>query len=70
MICTAYKYHLAEQIEENEMGVKWHIWGRGEVYLGFWGKPERKRRLGRPRHVWEDNSKIDLQEVGWGHGLG
>jgi len=31
------------------------------------GKPEGKRPLGRPRHRWEDNSKIDLQEVGRGY---
>jgi hypothetical protein len=30
------------------------------------GKPERKRPLGRPRHRWEDNIKMDLQEVGGG----
>jgi len=28
------------------------------------GKPEGKRPLGRPRHRWEDNMKMDLQEVG------
>ena len=28
------------------------------------GKPEGKRLLGRPRHRWEDNIKMDLQEVG------
>ena len=28
------------------------------------GKPEGKRPLGRPRHRWEYNIKIDLQEVG------
>jgi hypothetical protein len=27
-------------------------------------KPEEKRPLGRPRHRWEDNIKVDLQEVG------
>ena len=27
------------------------------------GKPEGKRPLGRPRRRWEDNAKIDLQEV-------
>jgi hypothetical protein len=27
------------------------------------GKPEEKRPLGRPRHRWEDNIKLDLQEV-------
>ena len=28
------------------------------------GKPEGQRPLGRPRHRWEDNIKMDLQEVG------
>ena len=30
------------------------------------GKPEGKKPLGRPRRRWEDNVKIDLQEVGYG----
>jgi hypothetical protein len=29
-------------------------------------KPEGKRPLGRPRHRWEDNIKMDLREIGWG----
>ena len=29
------------------------------------GKPEGKRPLGRTRHSWEDNNKMDLQEVRW-----
>jgi hypothetical protein len=33
------------------------------------GKPEGKRQLGRPSRKWEDNIKIDLQEVGCG-GMG
>jgi hypothetical protein len=32
------------------------------------GKPEGKRPLGKPRHIWEDNIKMDLQEVGGGRG--
>jgi hypothetical protein len=32
------------------------------------GKPERKRPLGRPRRRWEDNIKINLQEVGGSRG--
>ena len=32
------------------------------------GKPEGKRPLGRPRRRWEDNIKMDLQEVGRGCG--
>ena len=30
------------------------------------GKPEGKRSLGRPRRRWDDNIKMDLQEVGEG----
>jgi hypothetical protein len=32
------------------------------------GKPEGKRPLGRPRRRWEDNIKMDLEEVGGGCG--
>jgi hypothetical protein len=32
------------------------------------GKPEGKRKLGRPRRRCEDNIKMDLQEVGGGRG--
>ena len=32
------------------------------------GKPEGKKPLGRPRRRWEDNIKMDLQEVGGGGG--
>jgi hypothetical protein len=34
------------------------------------GKPENKRPVGRHRRIWEDNIKTDIQEVGWGNGLG
>jgi len=34
------------------------------LYRVLMGKPEGKRPLGRPRHRWEDNIKMDLQEVG------
>jgi hypothetical protein len=32
------------------------------------GKPEGKRPLGRPRRRWEDNNKMDVEEVGGGRG--
>jgi hypothetical protein len=32
----------------------------------FVGKPEGKRPLGGPRHSWQDNIKMDLQEEGCG----
>ena len=48
--------HVARMGEDR--GVQWVLVG----------KPEGKRPLGRPRHRWEDNIKIDFQEVGGGHG--
>jgi hypothetical protein len=37
-----------------------------DVYRVLVGKPEGKRPLGRPKRRWEDNIKMDLQEVGCG----
>jgi hypothetical protein len=37
--------------------------GRG-VYRVLVGRSKRKRPLGRPRHRWEDNIKLDLRETG------
>ena len=37
---------------------------RRGVYNILVGKPKGKRRLGRPRRRWDDNIKIDLQELG------
>jgi hypothetical protein len=40
---------------------------RSGVYRVLVGNPEGNRLLGRPRRRWEDNIKMDLQEVGcWG----
>ena len=44
-----------------------HVTRMGEgsgVHRVLVGKPEGNRPLGRPRHRWEDNIKMDLQEVG------
>jgi len=40
-----------------------HLVERKCVYMVLVGKPEGKRPFGRPRRRWEDNIKIDLQEV-------
>ena len=43
------------------------VWGREEEYTGFWwGNLREKRPLGSPRCRWEDNIKMNLQEVGCG----
>jgi hypothetical protein len=43
--------HVARMVEE-----------RG-VYKILMGKPEGRRPMGRPRHRWEDNIRMDRQEV-------
>jgi len=48
MSCVEHELHMGEL--------------RG-VYRVLVGKPEGKRPLWRPRHRWEDNIKMDLQEV-------
>jgi hypothetical protein len=35
------------------------------VYNILVGKPEGKRPFGRPRHIWEDNIRMDLKEIMW-----
>jgi hypothetical protein len=40
-----------------------HGEGRG-AYRVLVGRPEGKRPLGRSRHRWEDNIKMDLREIG------
>jgi hypothetical protein len=37
-----------------------------DAYRVLVGRPEGRRPLGKPRRRWEDNIKMDLQEVGWG----
>jgi hypothetical protein len=56
-------------IKSRRMRWAGHIARMGEkrnAYRLFVGKPEGKRPLGRPRHRWVDNIKMDLLEIGWG----
>jgi hypothetical protein len=46
-----------------------HMMERRGAHRVLVGKPLRKTPLGRHRLRWEDNIKMDLQEVGWEHGL-
>jgi hypothetical protein len=41
----------------------------GKMYTELWWENEENRSFGRHRRGWEDNIKMDLQDVGWGHGL-
>jgi hypothetical protein len=50
--------------EKNVMGGACSSYGEGRgVYTILVAKPEGKSPLGRPRHRWEDNIQMDLQEV-------
>jgi len=56
-------------IKSRRMRWAGHVAGVGErtgIYRVLVGKPEGKRPLGRLRHRWEGNIKMDLQEVGCG----
>ena len=60
------QYFAGDKIEKNEMG-----WACGAYEGGcigsWWGKPEGKRPLGRPRRRWVVNIRMDLEEVGCGY---
>ena len=58
-------------VKSRRMKWAWHVARMVErrgVHRVLVGKPEGKRPLGRPRRRWEDNIKMDLQEVGGGCG--
>ena len=58
---------MGGKVEKNKVGGACFAHGEGRgVQRVLVGKPEGKRPLGRPRLRWEDNIKMDIQEVGWG----
>jgi hypothetical protein len=37
------------------------------MHIGYWWESQKERdHLGRPRHRWVDNIKMDVREIGWG----
>ena len=63
MLEEFYYRSVAENVGEDVA----HIGEKRGAYRVLWGKPEGKRPRGRPSRRWEDNIKIDLQNVGWEH---
>jgi hypothetical protein len=57
-------------IKLRRMRWAWHVAQMRvrNAYSILVGKPEGKRPLGRPRHRWVDNVKINLRDTGWGVG--
>jgi hypothetical protein len=43
----------------------WHVWGRGEVHTGFWWGDLREMNNFEDSLRWEDNIKLDLEEIEW-----
>ena len=66
MIFLLTTYYAGDHIENNGQEMQ-HVWGEEwYIYRVQVGKPEVKRRLGRPRRKWEDIIKMDHKEVVWG----
>ena len=64
MICKLTQYFSGDKIEKNRWAGRVALMGeRRGVYRVLVRKPEGKRPLGRPRSSWDDNIKMDLQEV-------
>ena len=63
--------NIVRVVKSRRMRWAGHVARMGEgkrVYRVLVGKLEGKRPLGRPRRRWEDNIKMDFQEVGRGCG--
>ena len=63
--------NIVRVVKSRRMRWEGHVARMGEgrgVHRVLVGKPEGKRPLGRPRRRWEDNIKMDLQEVVGGCG--
>ena len=63
--------NIVRVVKSRRMRWAGHVARMGEdkgVHRGLVGKPDGKRLMGRPRHRWEDNIQMDLQEVGGGMG--
>jgi hypothetical protein len=67
MIFTLTRYCSGDKIGKNEMGGACSAYGeRRGIYRVLMEKPEGKKPYGRPRHRWEGNNKMDIQEMGFG----
>jgi hypothetical protein len=64
-------HNIVRVVKSRRMRWTGHVVRMGEergVHRVLVGRPEGKRPLGRPRLRWEENIKMDLQEVGGGRG--
>ena len=58
------KYYFGDQIKNNEVGRACSTYGReGKCTQGYGGETWGKRQLGKPTRRWEENIRMELQEV-------
>jgi hypothetical protein len=63
--------NIVRMVKSRRMRWAGHVARMGEergVHRVLVGKPEGKSPLGRPRRRWEDNIKLDVEEIGGGRG--
>ena len=61
--------NIVRVVKSTTVRLAGHVAYRGDrrgAYRVLVRRPERKRPLGRPKCRWEDNIKMDLQQVGCG----
>ena len=66
LYCSSSIFRLIKSRRMRWAGHVAHIGERRGIFQVLVGKPEGKRPLGRLRRRWEDNIKMELQEVGCG----
>jgi hypothetical protein len=61
------KYSWNDKVEKDGIGKACSMnGGKRNAYMLLVGKPEGKEPLGRPRRIWADNIKMDLEVTRWG----
>ena len=63
MSYTLHCYYSGDQIKEDDLGGTYGTHERGNADKALAEEHERKNRLGRPTHRWEDNIKMPLIQI-------
>lgn len=64
------KCYSGDQSKKNGLGGACSKYGRQKIQGRILVvRAERRRSLARLRHMWDDNITVDIQEIGWRHGL-
>ena len=69
MTCTAHQKLFGDQIKDEMEGACSMYGGEKRCILSFGGETCRTETTWKAQAIWEDNIKINLQELGWGGGM-